>query len=102
VGDDPFVPVANSSAHGIQINNIGKTSVILLAVFSGLSLGIAVGSLLFMVAQNHTLSLQVRDAETEVRLLEYYIQELDGKLIRSGAIDFSDSLSAHKQRENSK
>jgi hypothetical protein len=37
-----------------------------------------------------------RIAERESRLLEYYIMELDGKLMASGVIKYPESWSAHK------
>lgn len=46
--------------------------------------------------------LQWRIAERETRLLEYYIMELDGKLMASGVIKFPESWSARRQQEERK
>jgi hypothetical protein len=39
-----------------------------------------------------------RDAETELRMLEYYAMELDGKLMAAGVIQPPESWSGRKQR----
>lgn len=38
-------------------------------------------------------------AETEARMLEYYVMELDGKLMRDGVIDFKQAWSARKSEQ---
>lgn len=63
----------NQNNSGITINNLGKTSYILLACFSGFALGAAVFS---MYEANH--------AEREARMLQYYVLEMDAKLIAAG------------------
>ena len=86
MGDDEYRPEVNnsSSAHGIQINNIGRTSIILLACFAGLSLGVSLGALFFMMAQNSILREQMITQTTEVKLLEYYLLELDQEVTAAG------------------
>lgn len=86
MGDDPFVPVGNnnSTAHGIQINNVGKTSIILLACFAGLALGVSLGTVAFMVSENNRLMAQMRETEREVRMLEYYVNRLDATMVEHG------------------
>jgi hypothetical protein len=82
VDSDPFIPDIDnhSSAHGIQINNIGRTSIILLACFTGLALGVSLGALFFMAAENRSLRDELRETKTETRLLEYYVNIVNQSL----------------------
>lgn len=43
--------------------------------------------------------MQAKDAETETRMLEYYVMELDGKLMRDGVIDFKQSWAGRSGKE---
>ena len=75
---EDFVPESwrgnrNDNQSSVTINNLGKTSYILLAAFSGLALGAGLFSM-------YTASR----AEREARMLEYYVLEMDAKLIASG------------------
>lgn len=40
-----------------------------------------------------------RNADREARLLEYYVMELDGKLMRAGLLEPKESYSAKKRKE---
>ena len=62
--------------------------VIVLALLCGASLGLT--AFAFSAARN---------ADRESRLLEYYVMELDGKLMRAGLLDPKDSYSAKKRKE---
>lgn len=77
----------NSNNSGVTINNLGKTSYILLAAFAGFALGAAAFSL-------YTASL----AERESRMLEYYVMEMDGKLMKAGVLRPEESWSAQKRK----
>lgn len=77
----------NTNTAGLTINNLGKTSYILLAVFAGFGLGMAVYSI-------YVASL----AEREARMLEYYVMELDGKLMKEGIIEADQSWAARKRK----
>lgn len=39
------------------------------------------------------------EAERETRMLEYYVMELDGKLMKQGVITPDESWSAHKSKQ---
>jgi hypothetical protein len=52
--------------------------------------GIGLGTFAMVSAQR---------TERETRLLEYYVMELDGKLMQAGIINFKDSYSVKKQEE---
>lgn len=94
----------NNSRSAVIINNLGKPGFILLATFSGFALGFAIFSYIGAIreaqnasarAEQQTRQLQINERET--RLLEYYVMELDGKLMRQGIIDPADSWSAKKR-----
>lgn len=88
---------------GITINNLGKTSIVLLATFTGLALGVAVFSYVSALHDNERAQTQAKEAERENRMLEYYVMELDGKLMKSGMLDPRESWSAKKaEREKHK
>jgi hypothetical protein len=80
---DSWHPSANSGSSVNQIRISEKSK--LLWVFVGVNL---VGTL-WMFAE-------WRIAERESRLLEYYVMELDGKLMASSVIKYPDSWSARK------
>lgn len=93
----------DGSNAGVIINNLGKTSIILLAVFSGLALGIAVFSYISALHDNERAEARYAESERENRMLEYYVMELDGKLMRNGLLDPRESWSAKKsEREKHK
>jgi hypothetical protein len=62
--------------------------VIVLAILCGISIGLT--AFAFTAAGN---------AEREARMLEYYILELDGKLMSAGVIESKESFSAKKRKE---
>lgn len=62
--------------------------IVLLAILCGVSIGLT--AFAFTSAEN---------AEREARMLEYYIMELDGKLMAAGVIESKESYSAKKRKE---
>ncbi len=62
--------------------------IIVLAILTGLSIGIAAYSIIY-----------AKGADTETRMLEYYVMELDGKLMSSGVIDPNRSWAAQKRNK---
>lgn len=79
------------SSSGVTINNLGRTSYILLAVFGGLGLGTGLYAL-----------VDGWRTEREARMLEYYVMELDGKLMKLGIIQPEESWSAQKRKREEK
>ena len=66
----------------------------------GLSRDIWLGGLLALsVATNVALYWAYRDAGTEVRMLEYYLLELDAKFIHAGLKDPADSIAKKLQQQ---
>jgi hypothetical protein len=122
MGDDPFIPVGNSAAHGSSnavnyfINNLGKPSFTIMVVAIGLALGLSVGAVIVMAVGNahsreqlaatqtlyesqiSAMSVRVSNAERETRMLEYYVMELDGKAMQHGIIRTEESWSATKEK----
>lgn len=112
MGDDPYLPSVTGEAvsHG---NGSAATGGMVNNIYSGLSRG---GSLFVVVASCLAIGLAVgavvitamggRDAaraERETRMLEYYVMELDGKLMAEGLIDYNESWAARKKaKETSK
>lgn len=65
---------------------------------AGLSRDIWLGALLAIsVAANLFLGWAYRDAETEVRMLEYYLLELDAKFINAGLKDPAEAIAKRLQ-----
>lgn len=62
--------------------------IVVLALLCGASIGLT--AFAFSAARN---------ADREARLLEYYVMELDGKLMAAGVIDSKQSYSAKKRKE---
>lgn len=77
----------NENNSGVTIFNLGKTSYILLAVFSGLALGVGVFAVVDAIR-----------AEREARLLEYYVMEVDAKLVKLGIENPDDIWAARKRK----
>lgn len=64
----------------------------------GLSRDVWLGALLAIsVAANIFLGWAYRDVETEVRMLEYYLLELDAKFINAGLKDPAEAISKRLQ-----
>lgn len=80
----------NQEQHNHAPDGIGRSGAVVLCVLCGLGLGMAIYS-----------QIEAAKAERETRLLEYYVMELDGKLMKQGVIDPSESWSA-KQKEKAK
>jgi hypothetical protein len=84
--------VTGQAASVIQIESAKLAPLILvLSVLCGLSIAAAA------FAMN-----QAQTSERETRLLEYYVMELDGKLMSKGVIEPSRSWSAQKQERSEK
>lgn len=84
--------VGQQGASVIQIESAKLAPLILLlSVLCGLSMAAAA----FAMSQAQT-------SERETRLLEYYVMELDGKLMSKGVIEPSRSWSAQKQERSEK
>ncbi|HEU4600510.1 MAG TPA: hypothetical protein VFS24_01010 [Steroidobacteraceae bacterium] len=81
----------NSNNSGVTINNLGKTSYILLAVFAGFAVGCGIFALL---AAQH--------AERETRMLEYYVLEMDAKLIAAGVKKPEEAVAKQLNQEKRK
>lgn len=79
-----YSPSANVSISGERLVPL----VIVLAILCGVSIGLTVFA--FTAAGN---------AEREARMLEYYVMELDGKLMSAGVIESAQSYSAKKRKE---
>jgi hypothetical protein len=80
--------VSGQSASVVQIESSKLVPlVIVLAILSGVAIGLT--SFAFTAAGN---------AEREARMLQYYVMELDGKLMAAGVIESKESFSA-KQRK---
>lgn len=71
----------------VRFDGIGRTGAIVLACVAGLALGAAIYSQIEQVK-----------SERETRMLEYYVMELDGKLMKSGFLNPDDSWSAQKRK----
>lgn len=81
--------VSGQSASVVQIESSKLVPlVIVLAILSGVAIGLT--SFAFTAAS---------DAEREARMLEYYVMELDGKLMAAGVIESKESYSAKKRKE---
>lgn len=75
----------------VNNNGIGTTSIVVVAVIAGIALGSALYS-----------QWKSSNAERETRLLEYYVMELDGKLMATGVINPPESWSAQKRKREEK
>lgn len=77
----------------VHNNGVGVTAIVVVGVIAGLALGSALYS-----------QWKTTIAERETRLLEYYVMELDGKLMATGVIKPPESWSAQKRKreENDK
>lgn len=81
---DPFIQAENDnrSAQVIQIESSRVLPLlVVLSAISGLAVAIAYAAL-----------NRARDAETEARMLEYYVLEMDAKLIAAGFKTDSESV----------
>jgi hypothetical protein len=72
-----------------EVNNhgMGTTSIVVVAIIAGLALGSALYS-----------QWKASNAEREARMLEYYVMELDGKLMAMGVVKPPESWSAQKRK----
>lgn len=86
-----FAPEARHYSPSAHVSISGERLVplvIVLAILCGVSIGLT--AFAFTAAGN---------AEREARMLEYYVMELDGKLMSSGVIESTQSYSARKRKE---
>lgn len=91
---DPYLPPGmhasgqSSQASGIQIFNLGKTSIILLATFAGLALGVSIFTAVAVfherAAFRQDILEQMRRNEIEVRLLEQQVMDQNALMLRAG------------------
>lgn len=79
-----YSPSASVSISGERLVPL----VIVLAILCGISIGLT--AFAFSSARN---------ADREARMLEYYVMELDGKLMAAGVIESKESYSAKKRKE---
>lgn len=81
--------MVSSESHGNSVNNygIGRTSSLVLGILCGLSIGVSAFSI-----------WQGTKSERETRMLEYYLLELDAKVIKAGIKEPDDSI-AEKLKE---
>lgn len=81
--------VSGQSASVVQIESSKLVPlIIILAILCGVAMGLTAFS--FSAARN---------ADREARMLEYYVLELDGKLMSAGVIESKESYSAKKRKE---
>lgn len=81
----------NSNNSGVTINNLGKTSYILLAVFAGFGVGCGIYAM-----------VDAQRTEREARMLEYYVLEMDAKLIAAGVKKPEEAVSKRLNEEKRK
>jgi hypothetical protein len=83
-----YEPRHNSPSASITISGERLVPlVIVLAILCGLAIGLT--AFAFSAARN---------ADREARMLEYYVLELDGKLMASGVISPKDSFSSKRRK----
>jgi hypothetical protein len=85
----------------IKQDGIGRTGGIVLGVVAGLALGIAVITLVDSIRNTDRTEEASKLAEREARMLQYYLLELDAKVIKAG-IKPADEAIANKLKETSK
>jgi hypothetical protein len=105
MGNDPFVPslstgdsYANGNAVHIHPTNIGKTGIILLVLSAGLSFGLSAGAIVIASRESANAEEKAMIAEREARMLQYYVLEMDAKLIAAGFKTDAESI-ARKLKE---
>jgi uncharacterized protein HemX len=79
----PNSSAANASVTGVSPNLLWTSTIV-----AGIAIGIAVWCV-----------IQLQETEREARMLEYYIMELDGKLMKGGILNPSESLAAQKKEQ---
>ena len=72
----------NANNSGVTINNLGKTSIVLLAIFSGLAVGIAITALITNIRESQLLRDHQNNVANELRdhqalMMAQYQHELD-------------------------
>lgn len=74
------------------------------AIISAIVLAVAFACVAWVKAADtfDNLAPRVDKAETETRMLEYYVMELDGKLMAAGLIDYNESWAAQKKAQQAK
>lgn len=79
----------NQSASVVQIES---HKLVPLIIFLAIMCGVAIGLTAFSFNSSG-------NSERETRMLEYYVMELDGKLMAAGVIESKESYSAKKRKE---
>lgn len=90
--EEPLGQSPRNATRGAQITNYySNKDLFPYAVIASLALiGIIIGGVM------------VYNATRETRMLEYYVMELDGKVMQAGIIKPEESWSARKRKENVK
>lgn len=115
---EDFVPEGNrndnrSSAHGIQINTVGKSNLLIIAILGAVSLGLGIGQAVFHKFEidemrsrhEHEMTQMVeemRKVETEHRMLQYYVEGLQRTMAVNGFSDPGDDYSWFKKKQQEK
>ena len=107
---DPYLPSGmrsaghSSQASGIQIFNLGKTSIILLSAFAGLALGVSIFTAVAVFQERAAFKAdvmaQMRKNEMETRLLMQQVMDTNALLVREGLrkpSDFSNGPAGNLQ-----
>lgn len=108
MGDDPYIPAintGNSSSNGNELHihptNIGRTGIIVLVLACGFALGLSGGALVIASKEGEAAKDKAEIAEREARMLQYYVLEMDAKLVAAGFKTDAESI-AKKLKENGK
>lgn len=79
---------ATGGSVSMQISPWLMPIIVVIAILAGIAIGFT--AFAFNSAEK---------AEREARMLEYYVMELDGKLMAAGVIESKESFSAKKRKE---
>jgi hypothetical protein len=96
--DDPVAQYFASPNVGTQaasVVQIESSKLVPLIVFLSMMAGLSIAVSVFTL-------WQAQLAERETRMMEYYVMELDGKLMSAGIIQTEESWSAKKQKRENK
>lgn len=83
----------------VKQDGIGRTGGIVLGVFAGMAFGVSVFALIQSKLDNTRSQEDARLAEREARMLQYYLLELDAKVIKAGIKPADESI-ANKLKES--
>lgn len=82
----------------VKQDGIGRTGGIVLGVFAGMAFGISALTLVDSILNTRRSEEAARIAEREARMLQYYLLELDAKVIKAGIKPADESI-ANKLKE---